>query len=132
MWPAERLLIARQTYARAVVTAAARSTPRNWRGLLTAARNVAEALRAEGQQRARPTGPPPRIPSPLTPAPRVEARRPAPRRRAGPSPDVTWLAIVAEWERAHRLVAEARRLVDEARRLSVDPLLGGAAETSPR
>jgi hypothetical protein len=110
MHPKARVELARQAYARAVELARSKSTPRSWGRLLTAGRNLRDALqRSRGM-----TSPAARRPEEAGQAREAlaaPALTPAAPRRA---PD-----LAAELERARALQERARRLVSEARGLTL-------------
>ncbi len=142
MRAAERAELARLTYERAVAYARAQCTPGSWARLLTAARNLAAALREKeggpsGRAAASPgralggaplaergartgassgqrrPGTPPRPPG--TPDPGSGAR---PRAVLPPTARVPWADLLNEWARSLLLMEWSRRLVREARALS--------------
>lgn len=110
-----RVVFARQAYQRALVAARVAPTPRRWRKLVTAARNLRVAHGERERRRIAALAPAARA---LAVVPRQPSRRgrvliPFPTPRAGKR----WPELVREWERARALMEEATRLVAEAREL---------------
>lgn len=126
----DRAILVRLAYQRALEAARVAPTPRRWRKLVAAAKN----LRASNRERelawlARLPAPARRL---------AIARREAPRRGAvllpfpAPRREIAWREIVAEWERARSLMEWSARLVAESEGLRVElagPQGGGARST---
>lgn len=117
-WCPERAILARLTYQRALAAARVAPTPRRWRKLVAAARN----LRASDRERelawlARlPAGARERAVARVDAARRGPVLLALPVARRGRA----WPELVAEWERARSLVEWSERLVAQARGLCAE------------
>lgn len=119
MHVASRVVYALQAYQRALVAARVAPTPRRWRKLVTAARNLRVAHEDHERKRIAAFAPAARALAVVV----REVRRPGRVLIPFPSPRAGrhWPELVHQWERARALMEQSTRLVAQARALREAP-----------
>lgn len=133
MHPGSRLGLARLAYAQAIAAARAAPSPRRWRALVTAGKNLRDAERRDHQG---PGG----GAAPSRPRAPAVARSSEPRHGPVLLPfpvrgGARWAEVVREWERARALCEWSHRLVAASRALSAQlarEVARGGAPSAPQ